>query len=112
MPTNSSYRLQALAQSGFFRQRVKNALAKIAWQVINDGATSVQSKTYARAVLGNLDNAVIGVAGWIVGRTNLISSTISATISDTDGQVIVDTDALDAAMESQLATDWVGIAGG
>lgn len=112
MPTNSAYRLQALADSAFFRKRVKNSLARIAWQEINDGAATVTSKTYARSVLANLDAAAAFAAGWIVTRTNVVSTTISAAIDDTNGQVSVDSDVTDAALDSQFASDWVGIAGG
>lgn len=110
MPTNDAFTLQALADSSFFRKRVKNSLAKIAWQVLNDGAASVTSKTYARTVLGNLDANVALAAGWIVTRTNVISTTITATLDK--GQVVVDSDVLDAALDSQFANDWSAIAGG
>lgn len=113
MPTNTAFDLQALANSGFFRQRVKNALGKIAGNIIDPAispSATAASKSYARQVLGNLDVYVTTLAGWLVTRPNVISTTISATL--VKGQVVVDSDAVDAALESQINSDWTLIAGG
>src|SRR4051812_35694488 len=98
MPVNTAFDLQALANSGYFRQRVKNALGKIAGNIIDpviSPSATAASKSYARSVLGNLDGAVNALVGWLVCRTNVISTTISASL--VKGQVVVDSDVLDAA---------------
>ncbi len=117
MPVNTSFDLQALSNSGYFRQRVKNALGKVAGSTLDGvnvgsppAAPSATSKAYARTVLGNLDVATNALAGWLVTRPNVISTTITATL--TKGQVVVESDAIDAALESQINTDWPLIAGG
>jgi hypothetical protein len=113
MPVNTAFDLQALANSGFFRQRVKNALGKIAGNIIDPNITpaaTAASKSYARQVLGNLDLYVTNLVGWLVTRTNVLSTTISASL--VKGQVVVDSDVTDAALESQINSDWPLIAGG
>lgn len=113
MPTNDAYTLQALAASPQFRLRVKNALGKIAGNIIDPAITpgaTAASKTYARQVLGNLDSYVGTTAGWLVNRPNVIATTITAAFDK--GQVVVESDAIDAALESQINSDWTLIAGG
>ncbi len=117
MPTNTSFDLQALSESAYFRKRVKNALGKVAGSVLDGvnvgsppAAPTATSKAYARTVLGNLDKSTTDLSGWLVTRPNVISTTITATL--TKGQVVVESDATDAAIESQTNTDWPLIAGG
>jgi hypothetical protein len=109
---NDAYTQQALANDARFRLRVKNALATMAWQVLNEDPAAQghqQRATYARQVLANLDGAAAYTAGWLVTRTNVIGATTSVALDQ--GQPVVQTDATDAALQSQLATDWSLIAG-
>lgn len=109
---NDSFSQQALANDGRFRQRVKNALSTVAWQVLNEstGITGhVARAAYARNVIGSLDAAVQSVSGWIVTRTNLMGA--NTTVSLIQGVPVVTTDATDASIESQIATDWTLLSG-
>jgi hypothetical protein len=66
--------------------------------------------TYARNALNNLDAYAGQICGWLVTRTNVTGSNL--TLDASTGTVIVNTDATDAALQSQLSTDWVLLAGG
>lgn len=109
---NDAYTQQALANDARFRLRVKDALAAIAWQVLDENPAAANHPAraaYARTVIGNLDGAVAQVAGWLVNRTNLFSA--NTTVALVQGVPVVQTDATDAAIRSQLATDWDKAAG-
>jgi hypothetical protein len=113
VPTNDAYTLQTLTNSPQFRLRVKNALGKIGGNMIDPsitpGATST-SRAYARTVLGNLDQYTTTMCGWLINRPNVIATTITST--QHQGQWIVESDVTDAALESQINSDWPLIAGG
>jgi hypothetical protein len=103
----------ALAASPHFRSRLSAALAKIAWQIM-DEAGSVQNHTarivFARQVLANVDTYAAQIASHIVERTNVLSATTSYDFElGALGAVV--TAATDAALESQLATDWDRLSG-
>ena len=111
---NTSLTQQALANDGAFRARIKNALATIAWQVLGeDPATTGHGArtTYARQVLGALDQAASFTAGWIVVRPNVFQTNVTVGFDPVTTQIVVTTDATDAALQSQIATDWSLIAG-
>ena len=107
---NSSFTQQALASAPHFRQRVRAALATVAWQVLSE-AGSVENHTiranYARLVLANLDGVTGQIVGWLVERPNL---TAFATSYDfIIGSVV--TESGDADIEAQLSSDWNVLAG-
>ena len=109
---NDNFTQQALANDPTFRQRLKASLVRIAWQVLLEGAVTDHGvrKTYANTVLNNPDAAVNALAGSFVFRTNVIGTTTS-TAFDGRGGVLVQSAVTDAAMDSQLATDWSSLAG-
>lgn len=109
MPNDASSQ-QCLAEDATFRRRVKDALNVVAWQIIEeDPATPAHSNraTYARTVLSNLDGQASVTASWIVNRTNLFAA---ATSYDFDQRATI-TDATDAAIQSQISSDWNVMAG-
>ena len=101
----------ALAQSPHFQSRVKAALAKVAWQVLNESAQTANHQiraNYARSVvLSSLDSTVNAIVGWLVERTNVLAF---ATSYDFEIGAVV-TAAGDPDIESQLSTDWNVLAG-
>jgi hypothetical protein len=101
---------QALSGSPTFKARVKSALATVAWQVLNNGGSSAKSLAYAQAALLNLDAYAGQISGWLVTRTNVTGSNL--TLSAATGAAVINTDATDASLQSQLSTDWVALAGG
>jgi hypothetical protein len=101
---------QALSSSPTFRGRVKSTLATVAWQILNNGASTTPSKNYATQALLNLDAYAGQISGWLVTRPNVTGSNL--TLSAATGAPVVNTDATDAALQSQLNTDWPTIAGG
>jgi hypothetical protein len=107
---NDSYTQQALAADTNFHTRLRSSLANVAWQIIGE-ATSVPKHTereaFARSVIGNVEHYARQFAPWLVTRTNIFGATTS--YSFPAGAVI--TAATDAAIESQIATDWNDIAG-
>jgi len=107
---NDAFTQQALADDGRFRQRVKAALAKVAWQVLNEsGATQDHAvrAAYARTVIANVDGAALQVAPWLVMRTSVVAFTTSYDFQQ--GAVV--TASGDADIEAQLAADWSLLAG-
>jgi hypothetical protein len=111
---NTAVTQQLLAADVGFIARVKQALATVAWQVLNESdqtAGHTARATYARTVLGDLDLYARKTAGWLVARTNVTGATTSITVDENSGRIVVSTDAVDAALESQLSTDWSLIAG-
>jgi hypothetical protein len=107
---NTAIQQQRLADSPHFQARVKAAFAVVAFQVIAEGQdtpTEVQRYNYARSVLANLNSVTASTVGWLVQRTNLLGANTSY---DYDIPGVV-TDATDAAIESQLSTDWNVLAG-
>lgn len=107
---NTAIQQQRLADSGHFHERVKGAFSNVAFQVIAEGRdnpTEIIRYNYARAVLANLDGSVSATVGWLVMRTNLNGAN---TTYDYNIPSPV-TDATDAAIESQIMTDWNILAG-
>lgn len=109
---NDNFTQQALANDPTFRQRLKASLARITFQVLNEGLISDHAvrKAYALQVLGNPDAAVNNLVGIFVFRTNVIATTTSLAF-DGRGGTVVQSAVTDAAMDSQLATDWSQLAG-
>ncbi len=67
-------------------------------------------KAYALQVLANPDAAVANLVGIFVFRTNPFGATTSVAF-DGRGGTVVQSAVTDAAMDSQLATDWSQLAG-
>ena len=109
---NDNFTQQALANDPTFRQRLKASLTRIAWQVLGEGAITDHAtrKTYANQVLANPDAFVNSLAGSFVFRTNVFGTTTSLAF-DGRGGTLVQSAVTDAAMDSQLATDWSSLAG-
>lgn len=110
---NDNFTQQALANDPTFRQRLKASLSRIAWQVLTEsGATQdhVTRKTYANQVLNNPDGVVNSLVGSFVFRTNVNGTTTSLAFDGRGGSV-VQSAVTDAAMDSQLVTDWSSLAG-
>lgn len=109
---NDNFTQQALANDPTFRQRLKASLSRIAWQVLGEGAITdhVTRKAYANQVLNNPDGVVNSLVGTFVFRTNVNSTTTSLAFDGRGGSV-VQSAVTDAAMDSQLATDWSSLAG-
>jgi len=107
---NDSYTQQALAADPNFQIRLKSILSNVAWQVIGE-ATNVPKHTereaFARNVISNVEHYARQFAPWLVTRTNLFAA---ATSYSFPASAVV-TAATDAAIESQVATDWNDIAG-
>lgn len=107
---NSSYTQQALAANLNFQTRVRNALATVAWQVLNEDPATPNHQareSYARTVISNLPMSAASVSPWLVDRPNLIA--FDTTFDFPSGDVV--TASGDADIESQLASDWNVLAG-
>jgi hypothetical protein len=110
---NDNFTQFALANDQTFRRRLKASLARIAFQILTEStgtANHAVRKAYALQVLTNPDQAVSNLAGIFVFRTNLFSTTTSVAF-DGFGGTVVQSAVTDAAMDSQLATDWDSLSG-
>lgn len=110
---NGAFVQQALANDPTFRQRLKASLSRIAWQVLTEGSGVTDHATrraYAVSVLANPDGVVNTLVGSFVFRTN-VDSTPTTLAFDGRGGTVVQSAVTDAAMDSQLATDWSSLAG-
>ncbi len=105
----------ALANDSQFRARFLGLLVEMAAQVldtaIGSGTPPVTAgqQAYARLVIANPQQYASTLITYFVFRANILSSNV--TVSITAGTPIVTTDATDAAISSQLATDWPKISG-
>lgn len=107
MPNNARTQ-QALAAGQHFRSRVKAALAKVAYQVLDEDAATAnhtQRASFARQTLGNLEQAAFNLCPGFVMRTNVF---LFATSFDfelgANGEVV--TASGDPDLEAQMLTDW------
>ena len=110
---NDNFTQQALASDATFRQRLKASLARIAFQILTEPGTTTNHqarKAYALAFLANPDQVTANLAGIFVFRTNPFASTTSVAFDGRGGAVVQST-VTDAAMDSQLATDWDFLSG-
>ena len=105
----STDQLIALSNDGQFARRIRVLVLEICAQVRGE---DVNTPNHAGRV--NFANGIIkspgsadGLAQVLVTRTNLLQSTISYNFAN---QAVV-TDASDAAILSQIATDWEFLAG-
>lgn len=108
---NTYFTQQAIANDGRFRLRLRGALATVANQVLNENVNITghpARAAYARQVVTAIDQYVNALAPILVMRTNLV---VGVTTSYDFNQGGVVTDATDAAIESQLNTDWNNLAG-
>jgi len=110
MAANNSYTQQALANDPNFQLRVRNALAAVAWQVLDEPEATAdheQRAAYARNVINNVQFNAVAVAPWLVTRPNLMLFETSYSFP----AAAVVTAAGDADIQSQLLTDWSHLAG-
>lgn len=110
---NDNYTQQALANDPTFRQRLKASLTRIAWQILTEDPATPQHqarKVYAGQVIANPDAVTASLSGSFVFRTNVFSTATSLAF-DGRGSTVVQSAVSDAAMDSQLATDWSALAG-
>lgn len=109
---NDNYTPQALANDPTFRQRLKASAARIAWQILTEtpGPNTPTRRAYARAFVANPDAVVSSLVGSFVFRTNVFVATTSV-VFDGRGGTLVQSAVIDAAMDSQLFTDWDQLAG-
>lgn len=108
---NTSHSQQRLASDPTFHARVRAALAIVAWQVIEENSNTANHalrEAYARnTVLPNLALVAVQISPSLVERTNLIGA--DTTYDFVSGNIV--TAATDAAIESQLSSDWNVLAG-
>lgn len=107
---NTARTQTALADSDDFRARLKAALTVVAWQVLNEANTVPNHAArwaYARQVADSPGSFADRLAGSMSERPNVLGATTSY---DFDVRAVI-TAATDAAIESQLATDWDRLAG-
>ena len=107
---NTNIQQQRLADSQHFHERVKAAFASVAFQVISEGRdtpTEIIRYNFARTALANLDGVTNSTVGWLVQRTNILTPD---TTYDYNIPAVVNA-VTDAAIESQLMTDWNVLAG-
>ncbi len=100
--------LSALGNDSQFQRRIKSLFVQQAAVVYaEDPATPNHAVRvqYAKQILQGAIN--LNVAQVLVNRTNLVGSNISYNFAD--GAIV--TDATDAAIASQIATDWNMLAG-
>jgi hypothetical protein len=101
--------LNALANDGTFRARVRNlVLQEAAVVYAESGATTGHAARSAYAIsLVQTPSKADELAKVIVTRTNLVASNITY---DWERQIVL-TDATDASILSQIAADWNLLAG-
>jgi hypothetical protein len=107
---NDSYSQQALAADLNFQIRVRACLGDVAWQVLEEDPATADHATrasYANAVIKNLTMTAQQVSPWLVMRPNLMAANTTYSFA----AEATTTDATDAAIESQLMTDWNEMAG-
>lgn len=110
---NDNFTQQALAADPTFRQRLKASLARIAFQILTEAGSTTNHavrKAYALQVVANPDQATANLVGIFVFRTNPFASTTSVSFNGVGGTQVTST-VSDAAMDSQLATDWDVLSG-
>ena len=101
--------LTALAQDSYFRQRVRNLMLLEAAVVVAEVNTTPGHSTrapYASKIIAT-PSLADQVADFLCARTNLLNSIVTYNFSRRS----VDTDATDAAIRSQIATDWSVLSG-
>jgi hypothetical protein len=107
---NDAHTQQALAADFSFQLRIRDAFSVVAWQVLGESVATVghaQRQAYAMSVINNLQQVAQQVSPWLVNRPNVISAVTSY---DFPSRSVV-TSATDAALQSQISTDWNELAG-
>src|ERR1041385_2261011 len=101
---NDSFSQQRLAEDKNFQLRVRNALATVAWSVLNESPTTpnhTERANYARQVLGDLDKFTPPITRGLVTRPNVNNFTTSF---DFQRGAVVNASG-DPDLLSQLTTD-------
>lgn len=109
---NDNFTQQALANDPTFRQRLKASLSRVAWVVLTEsvGPNTPTRRAYARAFVANPDSVVAALSNSFVFRTNVFAAATAAAF-DGRGGVICQSAVTDAALDSQLTSDWDSLAG-
>jgi hypothetical protein len=114
IPSPTPQMLNALADSAGFQSRFRGLLATMTAQILNTAVGSgsppvtAGQQTYARGLVSNPGYATVLLA-YFVHRPNLASANIWVDLSG--GVCDLYSDATDAAILSQLATDWPSVSG-
>jgi hypothetical protein len=101
--------LTSLAQDSQFRQRVATLALLEAGAILAEAPATPNHNarcTYAISLLSNPGKAQ-GIADWLCSRTNVTSANTTYDFA----RRAVTTDATDAAIRSQINTDWNVLAG-
>lgn len=102
---NDSFTQQALAKDPGFISRVQEALAIVAFQVVAESTNTVnhaQRLSFANYVIKASYAWAQQITPILVTRTNLLGAVTSYDFQKSS----VVTDATDAAIQSQISTDW------
>lgn len=107
---NDAFTQQALAADVRFRQRLENALGKVAWEILGEDPATLhhaERAAYANRVISSPPQMAMQLASSFVGRPNVFGFETSYNFQV--GGVV--TAAGDPDIESQLHTDWNALAG-
>jgi hypothetical protein len=105
---STSLELSALGNDAQFRARVQSLLVQQAATVYAEApAVPDTRRAFAKQVLNNPSAFAVTIATVIANRPNLIAQTV--TYDWNNGRPV--TDATDAQIASQIATDWSMLAG-
>jgi hypothetical protein len=107
---NDAFTQQRLAQDLTFQGRVRGAMSRVAFEVMEEDPTTPNHDAranYARQVISNMTYIPAQVSPWLAERPNLVAAITSY---DFPSGAIV-TSATDADIESQLHTDWDHLSG-
>jgi hypothetical protein len=110
---NDAYTQQALAADGNFRNRTRNALSAVAWQVLGEDpgtANHGNREGYARQVTRQLDAEVTVMLPAFVTRPNVMNFETAYIFDFVTQSGYVSSAAGDADLQSQLFTDWDAMA--
>jgi hypothetical protein len=105
---STAAQLAALGNDPQFQLRVRSLLVQQAASVYAEAPAQPDTRrTFAKQVLANPGTIAQNVAAVIANRTNLVAGTV--TYDWNNGRPA--TDVTDAAIQSQIATDWNLLAG-
>lgn len=103
----TTQQLIALANDASFRQRINALAIQVAGEVYSEASNTDSHPIRAAFARNVLNGAGQNIASVIVYRTNLSASTVTYNFSNGH----IETDATDAAISSQIMTDWNMLAG-
>jgi hypothetical protein len=107
---NDAFTQQALAADARFHQRLQNALARVAWEILEEDPSTLhhaERAAYANRVNASPQQTAQQLAPSFVNRPNVFN--FETSYSFEVGATV--TAAGDPDIESQLMTDWDRLAG-